>query len=145
MAFFSNAHFTGWKMADSGGFGGYAAFDGALPFWLIADSSTSAGYGAGVSYIFAAFKPEISASYKWFPGKNWEGTKEEYAVSFVLTPRSVAKSAFTRFIPAASVRYNATSYADSRFTSSVAASISWKFESAKIKAYAKIEASFPLQ
>jgi hypothetical protein len=140
-----NGHFTGWKIENADDSNGGAAGNSAFPFLFIADSSTSAGYGASVSYIFAAFKPEVSASYKWFPGKNWEGTKEEYAVSLLLTPRYSARNTGIRYIPVTSIRYNATSYADSRFTSAIAASSTWKLESARIKAYAKVEASFPLQ
>ena len=60
----AHGHFTGWKLEDARDSSGRAADGSAPPVLLVADSNTSAGYGASVSYIFAAFKPQISASYK---------------------------------------------------------------------------------
>jgi hypothetical protein len=131
-----NGFFTGWQID-------------AEQKTVVASSDTAVGGGASVSYIFLRAKPEISASYKWYPGKTWAGTKHEYSASFSITPRigATAKQKTASgvlpvdFIPTATVRYDASRSA-TRSTNEISAAATWKIKKKNFSVSAKIEALF---
>jgi hypothetical protein len=126
-----NGFFTNWKIASEGDD-------------VIAASDTTIGGNASLSYIFPLVKPALTASYKWYPGKLWQGTKEEYSAGISITPRSQKTAQALQAIPTASCRFDATLYADSRFTGNITASSSWRVKRKGVSVSAKIEAAFPI-